>query len=94
MNRVDAVVVGFCETYEKLLEEREAARNQWNEQRTAIFELGLRGKEMDDESSKIGTHSVPFGELGGVAGSECHFGGGKFARGASVGRAGRRFDCG
>jgi hypothetical protein len=49
MERLDAVEVGFCETYEKLLEEREAARHNWNEQRVAIFELGLRGKEMDDE---------------------------------------------
>ena len=49
MNREEAIDSAVCETYEKLLEECEAARRNWNEQRAAIFELGLRGKEMDDE---------------------------------------------
>src|ERR1700730_5149810 len=44
-----AVETQVCETYQGLLENCEAARNEWNQRRAAISELGLRGKGIDDE---------------------------------------------
>lgn len=49
MGAVQAVETAVCNKYDQLVEERESARQIWNEQREAIFELGLRGKEIDDE---------------------------------------------
>ncbi len=49
MSPVDTVQTAVCDTYDELAEECENARRNWNEQRAAIFELGLRGKEIDDE---------------------------------------------
>ena len=44
-----AVETQVCETYQGLLDDCEAARNEWNQRRAAISELGLRGKGIDDE---------------------------------------------
>ncbi len=49
MSPTAAVDTQVCETYQGLLEECETARREWNEQRAAISELGLRGKGIDDE---------------------------------------------
>jgi hypothetical protein len=49
MRAAETVETAVCETFEGLLAECESAREDWNEQRVAIFQLGLRGKEMDDE---------------------------------------------
>jgi hypothetical protein len=49
MSPEGAVQTAVCDTYDELREEYEQARRDWNEQRAAIFELGLRGKEIDDE---------------------------------------------
>jgi hypothetical protein len=49
MSPIDTVQAAVCETFERLLVECERARRDWSEQRVAIFQLGLRGKEMDDE---------------------------------------------
>jgi hypothetical protein len=49
MCTIAAVETQVCETYEGLLEDCDAARNEWNQRRAAISELGLRGKGIDDE---------------------------------------------
>jgi hypothetical protein len=49
MSPMAAVDTQVCETYQGLLEDCEAARNEWNERRADISELGLRGKGIDDE---------------------------------------------
>ncbi len=49
MSPAGTAETAVCNSYEGLLEECENARKNWNEQRVAIFELGLRGKEIDDE---------------------------------------------
>jgi hypothetical protein len=49
MSPMAAVETQVCETYEGLLENCEAARNEWNERRAEISELGLRGKGIDNE---------------------------------------------
>jgi hypothetical protein len=49
MSPIDAVQAAVCATFEGLLAECERARKDWSEQREAIFQLGLRGKEMDDQ---------------------------------------------
>jgi hypothetical protein len=48
-----AVETQVCETYEGLLEDCRAARDEWNQRRAAIFELGLRGKGIDDELRRL-----------------------------------------
>jgi hypothetical protein len=42
-----------CETYQGLLEDCENARQEWNERRAEISELGLRGKGIDDELRRL-----------------------------------------
>ena len=49
MSPIDMIQAAVCATFEGLLAECERAREDWNEQRVAILQLGLRGKEMDDE---------------------------------------------
>jgi hypothetical protein len=49
MSPIDTLETAVCETFERLLADCERARKDWSEQRVAIFQLGLRGKEMDDE---------------------------------------------
>ena len=49
MSPMAAVETQVCETYQRLLEDYEAARNEWNERRAEISELGLRGKGTDNE---------------------------------------------
>jgi hypothetical protein len=49
MRPMAAVETQVCETYEGLLEDCRAARNDWNQRRAAISELRLRGKGIDDE---------------------------------------------
>ena len=49
MSPMAVVDTQVCETYQGLLEDCDAARNEWNERRTEISELGLRGKGIDDE---------------------------------------------
>ena len=44
-----AVENAVCETYDRLVEDCEYARDQWNERRREIAELGLRGKGIDNE---------------------------------------------
>jgi len=49
MSPMAAVDTQICETYQGLLEDCDAARNEWSERRGEISELGLRGKGIDDE---------------------------------------------
>ena len=49
MSPMATVENAVCETYEGLVEDCQAARNEWNERRAEIAELGLRGKGIDDE---------------------------------------------
>jgi len=44
-----AVENAVCETYDRLVEDCECAREQWNERRREIAELGLMGKGIDNE---------------------------------------------
>jgi hypothetical protein len=43
----------ICETYQGLVDDCENARNQWNERRTEISELGLRGNGIDNELRRL-----------------------------------------
>lgn len=49
MSPMATVDTQVCETYQGLLEDCEIARQEWNERRAEISELGLRGKGIDDE---------------------------------------------
>jgi hypothetical protein len=49
MGAMAAVETRTCETYDGLIEDCEIARKAWNERRTEISNLGLRGKRIDDE---------------------------------------------
>jgi hypothetical protein len=49
MSPMAAVEAQVCETYQGLLGDCVAARNEWNERRAEISEHGLRGKGIDDE---------------------------------------------
>jgi hypothetical protein len=53
MSLIATVDTQVCETYQGLLEECELARQEWNERRTEISELGLRGKGIDDELRRL-----------------------------------------
>jgi hypothetical protein len=53
MRLMAAVETQVCETYPGLLEDCEAARNEWNQRRAEISELGLRGKGIDDELRRL-----------------------------------------
>jgi hypothetical protein len=49
MSPMATVENAVCETYEALVEDCQAARDEWNERRAEIAERGLRGKGIDDE---------------------------------------------
>ena len=42
-----------CETHQGLLDECNAARNEWNARRAEISKLGLRGKKIDNELMRL-----------------------------------------
>ena len=42
-----------CETHQGLLDECNAARNEWNRRRNEISRLGLRGKKIDNELMRL-----------------------------------------
>ena len=42
-----------CETHQGLLDECNAARNEWNSRRAEISKLGLRGKKIDNELMRL-----------------------------------------
>lgn len=49
MSRMALIENAVCDTCQGLLKDCEDARNQWNERRVEISELGLRGKGIDNE---------------------------------------------
>jgi len=53
MSPMATVDTQVCETYQGLLEDCEIARQEWNERRAEISELGLRGKGIDDELRRL-----------------------------------------
>ena len=42
-----------CETHQGLLDECNAARDEWNSRRAEISKLGLRGKKIDNELMRL-----------------------------------------
>ncbi len=49
MSPVAAVANTVCSLHDRLVEDCETARDQWNERRAEIAGVGLRGKGIDDE---------------------------------------------
>ena len=48
-----------CETHQGLLEECNAARDEWNARRAEISKLGLRGKKIDNELMRLQAKFAP-----------------------------------